>query len=150
MRASFIKTREGWAFATLLAVGVFAIGLSASADSDVWWHLAAGREMVHTHALLYADPFSVSAEGRPWVDVHWLFQIAIYGVYAVGGLLGLVLVKCFLLAAGALVGFATWERHEATRPRLFFVLMIRDSMPPRSSWFFIFSRNSFKNGFVLA
>jgi hypothetical protein len=81
----------------------FATGLTAIADGDIFWHLAAGRHMVQTGRLLRADPFSVSALGRPWIDVHWLFQLASYGVYRAGGYLGLVLAKAALVAAGTVV-----------------------------------------------
>jgi len=90
-----------------LAVGAAGTGLSPSADGDIWWHLAAGREMVTRGALLFADPFSVSAAGRPWVDVHWLFQLAVFAVHRTFGLAGLVWAKC------ALLGFGAWLLHLA-------------------------------------
>ena len=77
------------------------LGLSAVADGDIWWHLAAGREMLRTHSLLRSDPFSLSAAGRSWVDVHWLFQLAVYGVYRLGGLSALVFAKSLVIATGA-------------------------------------------------
>ena len=82
---------------------VFATGLTAIADGDLFWHLAAGRQMAQTGRLLRADPFSVSALGRPWIDVHWLFQLAAYGVFSAGGYLALVLAKSGVLAAGAAI-----------------------------------------------
>jgi hypothetical protein len=89
----------------------FASGLTAVADGDLFWHLAAGREMVTTGHLLRADPFTVSALGRPWIDVHWLFQLAAYGGFRLGGLLALVLLKSALLAAGAAVLWAVVARQ---------------------------------------
>src|SRR3954470_6274298 len=82
-------------------VGAASVGLSPSADGDIWWHLAAGREMVTRGGLLFSDPFSVSAAGRPWVDVHWLFQLAVFGLHRAFGLAGLVWAKCALLGLGA-------------------------------------------------
>lgn len=84
-----------------VACGAASTGLSPSADGDIWWHLAAGREMLARGALLFSDPFSVSASGRPWVDVHWLFQLAVFAVHRVFGLAGLVWVKCALIGLGA-------------------------------------------------
>jgi tetratricopeptide (TPR) repeat protein len=94
-----------------LVVGAFVASLAPIADGDVFWHLAAGREMVTRHALLHTDPFSVSAAGRPWPDVHWLFQLAAYGVYAASGLTGLVLVKSLLVATGAFTLYAAVDRR---------------------------------------
>jgi hypothetical protein len=93
-----VRTR---ALGCALAFGAASTGLSPSADGDIWWHLAAGREMVARGALLFTDPFSVSAAGRPWVDVHWLFQLAVFAVHRALGLAGLVWAKCALLALGA-------------------------------------------------
>lgn len=104
---------EGYA----LAAGAFAAGLAPSADGDIWWHLAAGRELVARRAFLVTDPFSSGAEGRPWVDVHWLFQLGAYGVHRWLGLTGLVIVKCLLVSLGATLLYmapaarrASWER----------------------------------------
>ena len=41
-----------------LFVGAFVIALDPIADGDIFWHLAAGREMVHRHALLDTDTFT--------------------------------------------------------------------------------------------
>jgi tetratricopeptide (TPR) repeat protein len=100
---AFPRTARERALAIALALGAFAVGIAPLADGDLWWHLAAGREIVHTHSVLRVDPFSITAAGRPWFDVHWLFQVASYGVYCLGGLTGIVLAKCLLVAAGALL-----------------------------------------------
>lgn len=110
--------RSPWSLAAVLGLGAASTGLQPSADGDIWWHLAAGREMVARGGLLFSDPFSVSAQGRPWVDVHWLFQLAVYAIHHWLGLGGLVLVKCGLVGLGAaLLYFALEARRGAwTRP----------------------------------
>jgi hypothetical protein len=110
--------------AVVLAVGAFVVGLAPVADGDLWWHLAAGRAIVRTHALLTVDPFSSGAFGRPWVDVHWLFQLAAFGVHAAGGLAALVVVKCALVAAGAVVLLGAVGRSASARARLPFVVAL--------------------------
>jgi hypothetical protein len=110
--------------AVALCGGAFLVGLAPVADGDLWWHLAAGREIVRTHALLRVDPFSSGAFGRPWVDVHWLFQLAVFAVHAWGGLTALVLGKCALVAAGALVLGAAVARAAGPRARLPFALAL--------------------------
>ena len=102
--------RRAWLPVALVA-GAFVVSLAPVADGDIFWHLAAGREMVATRALLHTDPFSVSAAGRPWPDVHWLFQLGAYAVYVLGGLRGLVLVKSLVVAAGAAVLYAAVGRR---------------------------------------
>jgi hypothetical protein len=109
--------------ALVLFLGVVVIGLAPSADGDVWWHLAAAREMVRTRALLTTDPFSVSAGGRPWANVHWLFQLGLYGVYQRGGLTALVWAKCLLVGAGALMLFTAVTPKKSARTGTFFACM---------------------------
>jgi len=111
-----------WPAAAALFTGAFVVGLAPPTDGDVWWHLAAGREMLRTRTLLTTDPFSVSAGGRSWVDVHWLFQVATYGVFCLGGVTGLVLAKCLLVATGALLLGKAVEREAGSRATLPFAV----------------------------
>lgn len=97
--------------ALVLMAGSAATGLTAVADGDVFWHLAAGRELWLSGQLLQRDPFSSGATGRPWVDVHWLFQLGVYGAHALGGLRALVWCKCLLIAASVLVLHAALPRR---------------------------------------
>src|SRR6185369_12977664 len=101
MRPSDLLRFRSRALGCAVVCGAAITGLSPSADGDIWWHLAAGREMVARGGLLFTDPFSVSAAGRPWVDVHWLFQLAVFGLHRAFGLAGLVWAKCALLGLGA-------------------------------------------------
>jgi hypothetical protein len=113
-------------WATLLFVGAASAGLTAAADGDVWWHLAAGREMVARGDFLMTDPFSSGAAGRPWIDVHWLFQIAAYAIHAELGLAGLVWCKCLIVGTGAvaLLDAVRGQRLGAwTRPLLVTLLV---------------------------
>jgi hypothetical protein len=103
-------------------LGAFAAGLTPVADGDIFWHLAAGRQMVQARTWLRSDPFSASAFGRPWIDVHWLFQLGAHAVYRLGNLRALVLVKASLTAAGALGLLHIVEREAGRRLRLPFAV----------------------------
>ena len=110
--------------AAVLFVGVVSVGLSPSADGDIWWHLAAGREMVARGQLLFSDPFSVSASGRPWPDVHWLFQLTTFAVHSAFGLAGLVWAKCLVVACGALLLFFSLEHKPGSWQRPLLVTLL--------------------------
>ena len=101
-----------WTLGALLFLGSVAAGLTPVADGDVFWHMAAAREMLRRGAFLYADPFSISADARPWLDVHWLFQLAVYGLHELGGLAALVLVKCVCIGLAALCSFRALGRTQ--------------------------------------
>ena len=111
-----------------LALAVFLIGLTASADGDIFWHLAAGRWMWTERALLTVDPFSSGAGGRPWTDVHWLFQLGVYAVHALGGLRALVVLKALLVALGAVVLALAVRVRAGERPALLFALLASGSL----------------------
>jgi hypothetical protein len=112
------------AAAAALWAGAFAVGLAPATDGDVWWHLAAGREMVRTRSLLAVDPFSVGAGGRPWVDVHWLFQLGAYGLFCVGGLAALVVAKCLFIATGTLLLAHAVKQQSGSRAALAFSAVV--------------------------
>jgi len=105
--------RLAWARAATfaaLAIGAFLIALGPISDGDIYWHLAAGREMAARHALLRTDPFTLSAAGRPWIDVHWLFQLGAWAGYHLVGLRGLAVGKAVLVAVTAVILVRTAER----------------------------------------
>jgi hypothetical protein len=125
--------RSPWPLALVLGLGAASTGVQPSADGDIWWHLAAGREMVARGALLVSDPFSVSAHGRPWVDVHWLFQLAAYAINQWLGLGGLVLAKCLLIGLGAtLLYFALEARRGSWTRGVMVTLLVAGLFAARS------------------
>jgi hypothetical protein len=99
----------------LLGLLAFGAALTPAADGDIWWHLSAGREMVRTHAVPAVDTLSVSAAGRPWTDLHWLFQLLAYGVFRAGGLGLLVAAKALAVGVGAALLLAAVERGAQAR-----------------------------------
>ncbi len=72
-------------------------------DTDIWWHLAAAREILSRRAFLYTDPFAYTLDHPPWIDLHWLFQLMAYAVYSAAGAWGIVLAKCAITAASCAV-----------------------------------------------
>src|SRR5258706_11120379 len=79
--------------------------------------------MVQRGAVLHSDPFSVSAAVRQWADVHWLFQLAVYGIHQALGLAGIVNVKCLLVGTAALVSYGALGRRSGDRSRALFALL---------------------------
>ena len=67
-------------------------------DGDIFWHLAAGREMIAHKHFLRVDPFSFTLQSPPWTDLHWLFQLIVYGLYTLGGYTALLGFKLIVIA----------------------------------------------------
>lgn len=67
-------------------------------DFDIFWHLAAGREIFTTRHFLYYDPFSFTSFTQRWFDVHWFFQVTVYLVEHFGSISVLLVFKSILFA----------------------------------------------------
>lgn len=96
----------------LLAVFAGATFTWPLSDTDLWWHLASGREMVDRMAWLRTDPFCTSSLGTPWIDLHWGFQLLVLAGQRLGGESGLVLLRAALVATAAFValrGRPSWD-----------------------------------------
>jgi hypothetical protein len=84
----------------LTLVAVFTMAVRVQVSPDMWWHLRSGEVQWRTRTILRADPFSHTAANAPWVNHGWLAQVAMYGLYALGGL------PALSLAVGLLVTIA--------------------------------------------
>ncbi len=82
---------------TLLTfIAIFAMATRAVVDTDLYWHLAAGRYIVEMRVVPTSDPFSSTMLGKPWVDIYWLAQAAWYLIDQALGLAGLSLLVAIL------------------------------------------------------
>ncbi len=80
----------------LISAGVFlflSFGYTEMAGSDLWWHLAAGRELVQTGTIWMVDDWSYSTHGGDWLNHEWLADLVYYGWYSAFGLSSLVYWK---------------------------------------------------------
>jgi hypothetical protein len=91
-------------------------------DTDIWWHLAAGKLMASTGTIPRTDPFSQSSLGAPWIDLHWGFQWISWRLWNLDGNLGwnlggaraLVAGKCLAVAGALALAFQPhWNRRTA-------------------------------------
>ncbi len=89
------------ALAVALA-GLFA--LRRLDDFDTWWHLAAGRWIFENRRVPTTDTLSFTVPDHRWIDLQWLFDLHLYGLYQTGGAVLLVLAAalCVMLAVGLL------------------------------------------------
>ena len=89
----------------------FLLGIFPLKDTDFWWHLKAGEMIRQTGQVPTADTFTYGAEGRRWVDLHWLFQVALSWGYDHGGVVALNLAKCAITTLAVLL-LITAKRRE--------------------------------------
>ncbi len=101
-----------WAIIVAIALALCAAAscLTLVWDSDVFWHLAGGDWMLRHRQVLGIDPFSIDPEPQ-WVNVHWLFQLTIASLHAIGGFELLSIMKAVLGAAVLLAFALALRRH---------------------------------------
>jgi tetratricopeptide (TPR) repeat protein len=78
--------------------------LTQQSEGDLHWHLLAGQRILEEGRVPRADSFTFTSAGRPWADLHWLFQALIAWVQRQSCWAGLDLLKIVLIVAG--FGFA--------------------------------------------
>lgn len=83
------------------------LGLSLFAhkiiDTDIWWHLRTGRYIIETRTIPGFDIYSYTAGGNRWIDLHWLFEVILYGTHAAAGGYGLSLLFIFLFCLAFII-----------------------------------------------
>ena len=85
----------------LVAAGLLflSFGYTEMAGSDMWWHIAAGRELVQTGTLWMVDDWSFSAHGEDWHNHEWLADLLYYGWVSAWGEQSLVYWKWLVIIA---------------------------------------------------
>ncbi len=75
-----------WPLTVLLGIFAF-LNTHPIRPHDFWWHAAVGREIVATGRIPSVDTFSFTAAGTPYPSyaMFWLPEVALYGLYTLGG-----------------------------------------------------------------
>ncbi|MBI2469179.1 MAG: hypothetical protein HYV62_15405 [Candidatus Rokubacteria bacterium] len=106
--------RSARTLAAALAVGAAAlVQVTPITDLDLWWLLKTGEHMVATRTFPRVDPFSWTAQGAPWLNHTWGFELLLYGVYAASGFTGLVALQALAALATFAVMYRTLRRDAA-------------------------------------
>lgn len=66
-------------------------------DTDLFWHLSSGEWILAHHAVPRVEPFSYTAAGKPWVDIHWAYQVAVALIHRAFGIAGLTVARSLLI-----------------------------------------------------
>jgi hypothetical protein len=98
-----------WLLLVAGSVLYLSFGYTEMAGSDMWWHVAAGRELLQTRTLWMVDDWSYTEFGSDWLNHEWLSDIIYYGWVSLWGVetlvywKWLVMISTFLLLQLALV-----------------------------------------------
>src|SRR4029453_17072772 len=89
-----------WLVVVLGGIAVMELAQVPSAV-DLAYHLKVGELIVAERAVPRTDVLAWTTAGRPWLDQNWGAQVALYGIWRLGGL-------PLLTVASALCAVATW------------------------------------------
>jgi tetratricopeptide (TPR) repeat protein len=105
-----VKAARAAAVLALLLCAVYC--LTRLAEVDFYWHLLAGRRILETGRLPVSDDFTWTSTGRPWTDLHWLFEVTLALAWRLAGWVGVDLLKIVSIVSGfALALRAAWIRR---------------------------------------
>ncbi len=97
----------GRSYRVLLWLSLAALAVALSRQNirsfDYWWALRAGQLIVDTASVPTVDPFSFTALGDRWIDIHWIHQLGLYATYSLGGHAAVVIAKMFFVVAMTLI-----------------------------------------------
>jgi tetratricopeptide (TPR) repeat protein len=134
MRPSVLRglTRLAW----LSLFGFAAVlGLQEIRSFDYWWHLRTGAWIFEHGAIPRVDPFTYTVPGARWIDVHWLHQIALHGLYTLGGHGAVVIAKavvaCALVALLAPIGYRRERPVVSISALALMLVVVADRLMPR-------------------
>ncbi|MBE0696112.1 MAG: hypothetical protein IH586_04245, partial [Anaerolineaceae bacterium] len=78
---------------------IFIMAARTPLDTDMWWHLSAGEEMLRSGKILMTDVFSYTRAGALWTNPYWLSQIGMAALFRWQGFLGLGAAVALLATA---------------------------------------------------
>lgn len=67
--------------AAAIVGGALAWSQPVSGDADLWWHLAAGREMCARGSVPGVDTFSCTFAGQTWINHEWVWDLVYWWLY---------------------------------------------------------------------
>jgi hypothetical protein len=107
--------RTALRIAPLIALLAFVAQLSLRpmAETDLFFRIKAGQEILARHGLPGRNLFSFTFPDYPDVDAAWLFEVGAAALYARGGFPAVVLAKTAVLLAAFGLAFALCRRRGA-------------------------------------
>ena len=105
-----------WLLPALLGLMTLAGLIFPLYDTDFWWHLRTGEWILEQGTVPQLDLYTFTDSDRPWIDLHWGFQVLITLLYRMGGVGLVIVVKAVVITAAVLIAFrATGDGWPLTR-----------------------------------
>lgn len=85
--------------AALAALATTWKGVGPASETDLFWHIKVGQELVTHHTFPVVDPWNYTFPERSWHTTQWLSEVLMYFLYHRGGLVALNAAHLILVAA---------------------------------------------------
>ena len=95
------ETLSRWidtAMPILIGTSLLVLCLHKIVALDLWWQLTTGQWILE-NGFPRIDPFSYGFPEHPWIELRWLYYVAIYTIASQWGLNGLIVAKCVVMLA---------------------------------------------------
>src|SRR5258706_2518670 len=103
----------GWCGLGLLVLLCASFCQTQLAEVDLHWHLLAGERILQDRQAPRVDRFTYTSGGRPWVDLHWLYQVLLALVYRAGGWAGVDVLKTVCITGAFVLSLLAGARRGA-------------------------------------
>jgi len=95
---------------------VASLCLQPVTESDLFFRLKVGQQILADHHLMGRNLFSFTAPDHPDLDLAWLFEVAAALAFRAGGFPGVVWLKTALVVLALAVAFIACRRRGASPP----------------------------------
>lgn len=113
-----------WVWHLAAAVSFWLLQFKVNLNSDLWFHLAAGRLIWQEKAIPASDSWSFTAAGLPWQNHEWLADVFFYLWSRAFGVDSLVLWQWLVVGVSYLLLFRLLQRVTGSYPVAFLLLML--------------------------
>lgn len=74
-------------------------------DTDFYWHVRTGELIWKNMAIPAIDLYTYTDFDKPWVDLHWGFQLLITAIFHLLGVNGVILFKAAVYTAAVMIAW---------------------------------------------
>ncbi len=106
------------------AVLFLSFGYTEMQGSDLWWNVAAGREILQNGSVWLVDRWSYTSAGNDWANHEWLADILYYLWVSAFGLASLVYWKWLIVVFSYLTLQASLSRNGIHPAAAFFCAVV--------------------------
>ena len=101
----------GWIAVASVFILACLLSIRKVSEMDLGFHLRAGEWILEHRTWPRTDPFTYTVSDHPYIDIHWLYQLMLVGLYHLGGFPALVLSHTAFILAAFFIMMAAARSH---------------------------------------